>query len=143
MGRRDERGVAIVEFALVVPLLIILLLGIVEASWAFSQKNALQSVAREGARLAATREDLDTPGITAIICDGADLEAIADLEATGVGAWTHPGARGFFELKRRLRTRNRLLLRFQASTLNTRVDFVVQTENEPAWWSTSGGGATC
>jgi Flp pilus assembly protein TadG len=49
----DERGANLVEFALVLPLLILLLFGIIEASWAFAQQNDVRHGAREGARLAA------------------------------------------------------------------------------------------
>lgn len=49
----DERGANLVEFALVLPLLVVLLFGIIEASWAFAQQNDVRHGAREGARLAA------------------------------------------------------------------------------------------
>ncbi len=51
--RRDERGANLVEFAIVLPLLVVLLFGIIEASWAFAQQNDVRHGAREGARLAA------------------------------------------------------------------------------------------
>lgn len=41
------------EFALVAPLLMLLLLGIVDFGWAFSQNIDLKHAAREGGRLAA------------------------------------------------------------------------------------------
>lgn len=50
--RRDEVGASLVEFALVLPLLIVLLFGIMEAGWAFSQSVEVRNAAREGARLA-------------------------------------------------------------------------------------------
>jgi hypothetical protein len=139
-----ERGVALVEMALVLPLLFVLVLGIVESSWAFAQKNAVQSVAREGARLAATRADLDTPGITAMVCDGQDIEAQIDLEATGQsGAWTFPGAVGFFEVVSDYDPITGFFPMFDGVELSAYVEFVVETDVEPLWWSTSGGGATC
>ncbi len=51
--RRDERGAAAVEFALVVPLLLLLLWGIVDIGRAFYTLNNLASAVREGARSAA------------------------------------------------------------------------------------------
>jgi Flp pilus assembly protein TadG len=51
--RRNERGAAIVEFALVVPLLLLLLWGIVDIGRAFYTLNNLASAVREGARTAA------------------------------------------------------------------------------------------
>jgi Flp pilus assembly protein TadG len=51
--RRGEKGAAIVEFALVVPLLLLLLWGIVDIGRAFYTLNNLASAVREGARTAA------------------------------------------------------------------------------------------
>lgn len=48
-----ERGAAAVEFAIVVPLLVLLLAGIVEFGRAYSAKISLQGAAREGARVLA------------------------------------------------------------------------------------------
>ena len=52
--RRDSRGSNAVEFALVVPLLLALLFGIVTAGFAFSQRISLNESVREGARYGAT-----------------------------------------------------------------------------------------
>lgn len=54
-----ERGAAVVEFALVVPILLVLLLGIVEFSRAFHAQATLSSAAREGARVMAVQDDVD------------------------------------------------------------------------------------
>src|SRR5581483_7955431 len=51
---RAERGQAAVEFALVVPLLLVLLLGIVEFGIAFSHYVTLTDATRVGARKAIT-----------------------------------------------------------------------------------------
>lgn len=53
--RRDsgEAGVAVVEFALVAPLLLILVFGIIDLGRAYSTLNQLAASAREGARYAA------------------------------------------------------------------------------------------
>jgi Flp pilus assembly protein TadG len=50
---RNRKGAAIVEFALVVPLLLLLLWGIVDIGRAFYTLNNLASAVREGARSAA------------------------------------------------------------------------------------------
>jgi len=50
---RDDRGAAVIEFALVVPLLLLLLFGIIDMSRAFYTLNNLASAVREGARQAA------------------------------------------------------------------------------------------
>ncbi len=48
-----ETGVAVVEFALVAPLLFILIFAIIDLGRAYSTLNQLAASAREGARLAA------------------------------------------------------------------------------------------
>jgi TadE-like protein len=53
MRGRRERGASIVEFAIVAPLLFLLLFGIIDFGWAFSQNLDVKHAAREGARLAA------------------------------------------------------------------------------------------
>ena len=56
MGARSERGASVVEFAIVAPLLFLLLFGIIDFGWAFSQNLDVKPAAREGARLAAVNE---------------------------------------------------------------------------------------
>jgi len=51
---RDQKGQSVVEFALVVPILLLLVLGIMEFGRAYSANLALQNAVREGARLAVT-----------------------------------------------------------------------------------------
>ncbi len=58
-GRRpDRRGQALVEFALTLPLLMLLLMGIVEIGRAWNMKQTLTDAAREGARLAVVADPL-------------------------------------------------------------------------------------
>ena len=66
---RTERGASAVEFALVVPILLLILGGIFNFGLAFSQKLALDNAVRETARLAAvdtgrTSGDLQAAGVT-------------------------------------------------------------------------------
>ena len=51
-GRTWRRAAAVVEMAVVTPLLITLLLGIIEYGWVFTIRQALANAAREGARVA-------------------------------------------------------------------------------------------
>lgn len=51
--RRDEKGAAAVEFALVMPILMILIFGIVDFGLAINQYATASNAAREGVRAAA------------------------------------------------------------------------------------------
>lgn len=48
----DKRGAALVEFALAVPLLLVVIAGIVDFGFAFQRQEVITNAAREGARLA-------------------------------------------------------------------------------------------
>lgn len=50
---RGDDGAVLVEFALVLPILFLLIFGIIEFGWAFFQNLDVRHGAREGARLAA------------------------------------------------------------------------------------------
>lgn len=52
-AKSNRRGAATVEMAVVTPLLLVLLFGIIEYGWVFSVRQALVTAAREGARTAA------------------------------------------------------------------------------------------
>lgn len=53
LPRRTESGVATVEFALVVPLLMMLFFGLISFGLAYNDNLAISNAAREGARLGA------------------------------------------------------------------------------------------
>jgi Flp pilus assembly protein TadG len=57
---RNTRAAAIIEFALVVPILFLLVWGIISFSRAYQRLNALSSSLREGARVASTLDALVT-----------------------------------------------------------------------------------
>ena len=62
---KRTRAAAIVEFALVVPILFLLVWGIISFSRAYQRLNALTSSLREGARVASTLDSIVTvPGRT-------------------------------------------------------------------------------
>ena len=75
--------------AFTLPLLLLLLFGIIEASWAFSQQNNIRHGAREGARLAAV--DYGTVAtIGQEVCDRMDI--IAPTQSPTVGSCSRPVA---------------------------------------------------
>jgi len=66
---RDERGQSSVEFALILPLLLLVLFGIVEFARAFNAYNDLNQMAAAGARFAAVGR---YPGDTSLKNSEAD-----------------------------------------------------------------------
>src|SRR5918999_4990271 len=57
MGRRGQDGAAAVEFALLLPLLVLLLFGFIQFGIAFNTKIQATNAAREGARMAVVGID--------------------------------------------------------------------------------------
>jgi len=80
----DTHGSQILEFALTLPLLVVLVVGIYDFAQAFNTKEKLNFAARDGARFGSTQptNDLsrDTPVSVTAIRDLLD----ADLLATGI-----------------------------------------------------------
>jgi Flp pilus assembly protein TadG len=58
-ARPGERGAALVEFALAVPLLLVVIGGIVDFAFVFQRYEVITNAAREGARLATLPEYTD------------------------------------------------------------------------------------
>lgn len=67
----DQRGTALIEFALILPFLLVIAFTVVDLSRAFWYRSVLTSAAREGARAAIL---LGTPGDTT----GADYGHVVD-----------------------------------------------------------------
>jgi len=54
---RNERGSALVEFALVLPMLLAVIFGSLALVWMLTARSALTGAARDGARFASIRHD--------------------------------------------------------------------------------------
>jgi len=80
---RNDRGANLVEFALVMPFLLLLLLGMVEFSWTLATNLDVKQGAREGARLTAVNfPDTGNAAMAAEICNRMDL--VGDDTATSI-----------------------------------------------------------
>lgn len=91
--RRHQTGAALVELAMVLPLLLLLLFGIIEASWAFAQQNDVRHGAREGARSAAV--DFGTSAqVGQIVCDRMDVVNPSQGITVTLSPLTSSGATG-------------------------------------------------
>jgi Flp pilus assembly protein TadG len=64
-NRKNERGAALVEFAIVATVFLSVMFGVIEFGRLFWTHNALRDAARKGVRLAAVRKN-DAAGIQAV-----------------------------------------------------------------------------
>lgn len=101
----DERGAVAVEFALLLPLLITLLVGIIQFGLAFNTKLSLTHATREGARAeivgqdpvdavldAATSVDLNPGDVDVVPCTDDDFGEQTEVEASTDFEFTIPFA---------------------------------------------------
>jgi Flp pilus assembly protein TadG len=80
---KSERGQTMVEFALVLPILLVLMLGIVQFGVAFNNYVTLTDAVRAGARKAAVSRNTSDP---AGACRTAVLNAGANLDEDELGS---------------------------------------------------------
>jgi len=85
-----ERGAALVEFALVMPLLFLLIFGIIEFAIAFNDYQSIRQGAREGARQAVVNDYASTTlcginGAATTAPDNAKRVICTTKERTGLG----------------------------------------------------------
>jgi Flp pilus assembly protein TadG len=94
MSRAFERGAVAVEFALLAPLLILLLLGIVEFGRAYNTQISLTNAAREGVRVMAIGNDKAAAQNAVIAVEPAFAAGTVTFKAsTPIGSTTcTPGA---------------------------------------------------
>jgi hypothetical protein len=62
MRLKDQKGAFVVEFALILPIFLLLIFGIMDFGWYFFVQHTLQFATREGTRLALVGRQLDDPG---------------------------------------------------------------------------------
>ncbi len=89
-NRKDgEKGQNLVEFALVLPIFLILVFGIIDFGMGFHAWITVTNAAREGARIGAVGADSAT--IQTRVVDTADSLDASDLTVTVVNAQGAPG----------------------------------------------------
>ena len=87
-GHLSERGTAAVEFALVLPLVLVVALALVQTGLLVRDRLLVEAAARAGARAAAVQED-------SVAIRSAALAAAPSLEESAIElAVTRAGARG-------------------------------------------------
>ncbi len=82
--RRDERGVAVIEMAIALPVLILFLWGIFQVGIAFQASAGMQHALGEGARLATVCQDVTADGTCSTATDD-EIEALINERVFGVG----------------------------------------------------------
>jgi len=99
-GKKDQHGAALLEFAVLLPLLVILLFGMVEFGRALLQANTLTKAVTTGARYLARYPDLlsDSPHCNRDCTDCADwntavaqAEILIENDNAGAGSVILPG----------------------------------------------------
>ncbi len=79
-GLRSERGAVAVEFALVVPLLLVFLFSIISVSRAFQVQGTLSAAAREAARTMGIQSDVDAARAAAVFAASTSSIALPPSE---------------------------------------------------------------
>jgi Flp pilus assembly protein TadG len=145
-SKERERGANLVEFAILAPLLIMLLFGIIEFAWVFAQNLDVRHGAREGARLAAVnfptgvnnggaRTPANLAALVGETCGRMDLDTNASVEVDSPGAVGDPAV---------------VTVASPADTLTGLMDWVIPSTltlsstveiriEQPATWANSGG----
>src|SRR5215210_6160620 len=89
-ARRSERGTAAVEFALVLPLVLVVALALVQTGLLVRDRLLVEAAARAGARAAAVQEDPAAIRSAALAAAPSLEEAAVDLAVTRDGARGDP-----------------------------------------------------
>ena len=74
-----RRGMALVETAIALPLLLYLILGLIEYGWMFLKAQEITNAARQGARVGA-RADAGLADITAAVANAMNVANIASYQ---------------------------------------------------------------
>jgi len=119
-----DGGAALVEFAVLLPLLLSVLMGIVEFGWALSQQLDVRHGAREVSRMVAT-DDFDLTDA----CGRMDLSTGAVITLSGSGGSV--GDAATVNVTTTLRTLTGFFDSFLPATLSSEVR--VRIEQAPSW----------
>jgi Flp pilus assembly protein TadG len=78
----EERGAAAVEMALILPVLILLVFGIIQFSLAYNRQQGLHAAAREGARIASLSATTSTEISDRVTdsLDGITFQSTPDID---------------------------------------------------------------
>lgn len=149
--RERDRGAVLVEFAIIMPLLFLIVFGIIEFGWGFAQYLDVRHGAREAARLAAVDYSSDgtttgNPQTQQIIdeaCDrmgGDSVGATIELTLATAGE-DEIGDRAFIEVRSTLDTLTGFLdFALAGRQINDRISFRLERDIE---WGPTYGPQPC
>jgi len=110
-SRSRERGTALIEFTLILPLLLVLTVAAVDFGRAFFVKNVLEQAAREGVRLRVVTSSADSSTVLSRVLtvanaanvtvqglqiNGPDASRQIQVVVTGDFNWIFPGVFNLF-----------------------------------------------
>lgn len=82
--RHNEKGAAMVELAIILPVLLMLMVGIIEFGRAYNTQVSIQAAAREGARELALRKP-DVDALTRAAAPSVDIDSISQSPCPTAG----------------------------------------------------------
>jgi hypothetical protein len=86
LARKHERGVTIIEFAMVLPLVFILMLSVLDFGLCFFAQHTLQFATREGVRLALVGRTIDDANGNPLTREATIIKTIQDKAAIAIPA---------------------------------------------------------
>jgi len=110
-GRKAQRGTALIEFTLVLPMLLVMTVAAVDFGRAFFVKNVVSQAAREGVRLRAVSSSADSAlvrdrvlqvanaanvTISQLAINGPDVSRQVTVTVTAEFNWIFPGVFNLF-----------------------------------------------
>ena len=110
-GRKAQRGTALIEFTLVLPMLLIMTVAAVDFGRAFFVKNVVSQAAREGVRLRAVSSSADSAlvrdrvlqvanaanvTVSQLSITGPDASRQVSVKVTAEFNWIFPGVFNLF-----------------------------------------------
>jgi Flp pilus assembly protein TadG len=101
MERRERRGAELLEAALTLPVLLLVVAGIVDFGWYYSQQQSIQQAVRQGARIGvATSQEDDPPAAATQAAERALADAGLSVDVTVSASFaTIPGGEQALEVQ--------------------------------------------
>jgi hypothetical protein len=134
--------------AVILPLFVLMIFGMIEAGWAFAQANDVRHGAREGARMAAINDLDDVATIVADVCSRMELSGSPLTQVTLTPIEENDDAEGGRNAKGRVLVEldyasltGVVDFAFGALTIRSDIDYRIEqpVNGEAAWWTEVGG----